>query len=151
MLLPQLDATQVFTLVKGVRGRCPFPPARSLILYYRYALTLPIAKPDPASAWHSELNTSLGTTTQNHDSEPPKSIRCEGSGGAAPGNTLNKALQTLLVSITFYISEGVRTWLSVINQTYSSLFWDTGLQGGWLLYQQHKFDRSHVVLSVGHI
>ena len=36
-------------------------------------------------------------------------LSCEGSGGAAPGDTLKKALQTFLVSITFYISEGVRT------------------------------------------
>ena len=35
------------------------------IWYYRYALTLCIAKPDPAYAWHSELNTSLRTTTRN--------------------------------------------------------------------------------------
>ena len=35
------------------------------IWYYRYALTLCIAKPDPAYASHSELNTSLGTTTRN--------------------------------------------------------------------------------------
>ena len=34
------------------------------IWYYRYALTLCITKPDPAYAWHSELNTSLGTTTR---------------------------------------------------------------------------------------
>ena len=44
------------------------------IWYYRYALTLHITKPDPAFSWHSELNTSLGTTTWNHDSEPTKSI-----------------------------------------------------------------------------
>ena len=50
---------------KRSEGRCPFPPCSLIILYYRYALTLHIAKPDPASAWHSELNTSLGTTTRN--------------------------------------------------------------------------------------
>ena len=75
MLLLLLDATQVFTLAKGVRGRCPFPLCSLTIWYYRYALTLHIAKPDPAYAWHSELNMSLGTTTRNHDLEPTKSIR----------------------------------------------------------------------------
>ena len=44
------------------------------IWYYRYALTLPIAEPDPTFSWLSELNTSLRTTTRNHDSEPPESI-----------------------------------------------------------------------------
>ena len=45
--------------------------------YYRSAINIPIAKPDPAFSCHSELNselnTSLGTTIRNHDSEPPKS------------------------------------------------------------------------------
>ena len=62
---------------------------------------------------------------------------CGGIGGAAPGDTLNKALKTL-VSITFYISEDVRTRFSVINLTYSPLFWDTGLQGVSLVYQQRR-------------
>ena len=65
MLLLLLDAARVFMLAKGVRGRCPFPPCSLTIWYYRYALTLCIAKPDPAYAWHSELNTSLRTTTRN--------------------------------------------------------------------------------------
>ena len=60
-----LDAARVFMLAKGVRGRCPFPPCLLTIWYYRYALTLCIAKPDPAYARHLELNTSLRTTTRN--------------------------------------------------------------------------------------
>ena len=69
-----LDAARVFTLAKGVRGRS-LPLCSLTIWYCRYALTLCIAKPDPAYASHSELNTSLRTTTRNQNSEPTKSIR----------------------------------------------------------------------------
>ena len=60
---------------KRSEGKVSLPPCLLTILYYHYALTLHIAKPDPAYAWHSELNTSLGTTTRNHNSEQTKSIR----------------------------------------------------------------------------
>ena len=60
---------------KRSEGKVSLPLCSLTIWYYRYALTLPIAEPDPAFSWHSELNTSLGTTTRNHGSEPPKSIR----------------------------------------------------------------------------
>ena len=75
------DATSIvgcnsgFHAGKRSEGKVSLPPCSLTILYYRYALTLHIAKPDPAYAWHSELNTSLGTTTRNHDSEPTKLIR----------------------------------------------------------------------------
>ena len=36
-------------------------------------------------------------------------LSCEGSGGAAPCDTLNKALQTLFGEYYFFISEDVRT------------------------------------------
>ena len=60
--------------VKRSEGKVSLPLCSLTIWSYRYALTLPITEPDPAFSWHSELNTSLGTTTRNHDSEPPKSI-----------------------------------------------------------------------------
>ena len=60
---------------KRSEGKVSLPLCSLTIWYYHYALTLHIAKPDPVYAWHSELNTSLGTTTRNHDSEPTKSIR----------------------------------------------------------------------------
>ena len=59
---------------KRSEGKVSLPLCSLTIWYYRYALTLHIAEPDPAFSWHSELNTSLGTTTRNHDSVPPKSI-----------------------------------------------------------------------------
>ena len=60
---------------KRSEGKVSFPLCSLTIWYYRYALTLHIAKPDPAFSWHSELNRSLGTMTLNQDSEPAKSIR----------------------------------------------------------------------------
>ena len=60
-----LDAARVFTLAKGSEGKVSLPLCSLTIWYYRYALTLRITKPDPTYAWHLELNTSLGTTTQN--------------------------------------------------------------------------------------
>ena len=60
---------------KRSEGKVSLPLCLLTIWYYCYALTLHIAKPDLAFSWHSELNTSLGTTTRNHDSEPTKSIR----------------------------------------------------------------------------
>ena len=56
---------------KRSEGKVSLPLCSLTNWYYRYALTLPIAKPDPAFSWHSELNTSLGTTIRNHDSEHP--------------------------------------------------------------------------------
>ena len=50
---------------KRSEGKVSLPLCSLTIWYYRYALTLLIAKPDPTHAWHSELNTSLGTTTRN--------------------------------------------------------------------------------------
>ena len=50
---------------KRSEGKVSLPLCSLTIWYYRYALTLLIAKPDPMHAWHSELNTSLGTTTRN--------------------------------------------------------------------------------------
>ena len=60
---------------KRSEGKVSLPLCSLTIWCYRYALMLPIAEPDLAFSWHSELNTSLGTTTRNHDSEPHKSIR----------------------------------------------------------------------------
>ena len=60
-----LDAARVFYAGKRSEGKVSLPLCSLTIWYYRYALTLLIAKPDPAHAWHSELNTSLGTTTWN--------------------------------------------------------------------------------------
>ena len=54
-----------FHASKRSEGKVSLPPYSLTIWYYRYALSLCIAKPDPASASHSELNTSLGTTTRN--------------------------------------------------------------------------------------
>ena len=65
MLLLLLDATRVFHAGKKSEGKVSLPLCSLTILYYRYALSLRIAKPDPAYAWHSELNTSLETTTRN--------------------------------------------------------------------------------------
>ena len=67
------DATSIvgcnsgFHAGKRSEGKVSLPLCLLTIWYYRYALSLHIAKPDPASAWHSELNTSLGTTTRNHN------------------------------------------------------------------------------------
>ena len=78
------DATSIVGCNSGLHagkrseGKVSLPLCSLTIWYYRYALTLHIDKPDPAYAWHSELNTSLGTTTRNHDSEPTKSIRYHG-------------------------------------------------------------------------
>ena len=62
---------------KRSEGKMSLPLCSLTNWYYCYALTLPIAKPDPAFSCHSELNselnTSLGTTIRNHDLEPPKS------------------------------------------------------------------------------
>ena len=60
-----LDAAQVFPTGKRSEGKVSLPLCSLTIWYYHYALTLHIAKPDPTHAWHSELNTSLGTTTRN--------------------------------------------------------------------------------------
>ena len=76
------DATSIvgcnsgFHAGKRSEGKVSLPLCSLTILYNRYALTLHIAKPDPAYAWHLEQNTSLGTTTRNHDSEPTNSVRC---------------------------------------------------------------------------
>ena len=65
------DATSIvgcsscFHAGKRSEGKVSLPPCSLTIGYYRYALTLCIAKPETAYAWHSELNTSLGTTTRN--------------------------------------------------------------------------------------
>ena len=83
--LSMKDATSIVGCNSGLHvgkrreGKVFLPPCSLTILYYCYALTLHITKPDPAYAWHSELNTSLGTTTQNHDSEPTKSIQLRGA------------------------------------------------------------------------
>ena len=75
------DATSIVGCNSGLHagkrseGKVSLPLCSLTICYYRYALTLHTAKPDPVVPWHSELNTSLGTTTRNHDSEPTKSIR----------------------------------------------------------------------------
>ena len=50
---------------KKSEGKVSLPLCSLTMWYYRYALTLRITKPDPAYAWHSELNTSLGTPTRN--------------------------------------------------------------------------------------
>ena len=79
--LSTTDATSIvgcnsgFYVGKRSEGKVSLPLCSLTIWYYRYALTLHTAKPDPAYAWHSELNTSLRTTTRNHNSEPTKSIR----------------------------------------------------------------------------
>ena len=71
MCLSTKDATSIvgcsscFHAGKRSEGKVSLPPCSLTIGYYRYALTLCIAKPDPAYAWHSELNTSLGTITRN--------------------------------------------------------------------------------------
>ena len=76
------DATSIvgcnsgFYAGKRSEGKVSLPLCSLTIWYYRYALSLRIAKPGPAYTWHSELNTSLGTTTRNHNSESTKSIRC---------------------------------------------------------------------------
>ena len=75
------DATSIVGCNSGLHagkrseGKVSLPLCSLTIWYYRYALTLHIAKPDPAYAWNSELNTTLGTTTRNHEWEPTKSIR----------------------------------------------------------------------------
>ena len=67
------DATSIvgcnlgFHAGKRSEGKVSLPLCSLTIWYYHYALSLCITKPDPASAWHSELNTSLGTTTRNHN------------------------------------------------------------------------------------
>ena len=50
---------------KRSEGKVSLPLCSLTIWYYHYALTLCITKPDPAYAWHMELNTSLGITTRN--------------------------------------------------------------------------------------
>ena len=77
------DATSIVGCSSGFHpgkrseGKVSLPLCSLTIWYYRYALTLCIAKPDPAYAWHSELNTSLGTTTRNQPNRfattPPSS------------------------------------------------------------------------------
>ena len=54
---------------KRSEGRVSPPLCSLTIWYYRYALTLCIAKPDLASASHSELNMSHGTTTRNQPNQ----------------------------------------------------------------------------------
>ena len=56
-------------------------------------------------------------------------------------DTLKKHYRSLWMCITFILFRGVRTWFSVINLAYSSLFWDTGLQDGWLCTSNVEFDR----------
>ena len=71
MCLSTKDATSIvgcsscFHAGKRSEGKVSLPLCSLTIWYYRYTLTLCIAKPDPAYSWHSELNTSLGTTTRN--------------------------------------------------------------------------------------
>ena len=70
MLLPQMGVTQVFTLAKRSEGKMSLPLCSLTNWYYRYALTLSIAKPDPAFSWHSEqtrhLEPRFGTSIRNH-------------------------------------------------------------------------------------
>ena len=79
------DATSIvgcnsgFHAGKRSEGKVSLPLCSLTIWYYRYALSLRIAKPDPASAWHSELNTSLGTTTRNHNQINSVPLNCERS------------------------------------------------------------------------
>ena len=56
---------------KRSERKVSLPLCSLTIWYYCNALTLCIAKPDPAYTWHLERNMSLGTTTRNQ----PKSIR----------------------------------------------------------------------------
>ena len=72
MLTLLLDAAQVFTLAKKSEGKVSLPLCLLTSWYFRYALTLHIAKPGPAYAWHSEPEH----ITWNHNSEPTKSICC---------------------------------------------------------------------------
>ena len=65
-----VGCSSCFHAGKMSEGKVSLPPCSLTIWYYRYALTLCIAKPDPACAWHSGLNMSLGTTTWNHNLEP---------------------------------------------------------------------------------
>ena len=60
-----VGCSSCFHAGKRSEGKVSLPLCSLTIWYYRYALTLCIAKPDPAYAWHSELNMSLGTTTRN--------------------------------------------------------------------------------------
>ena len=75
MCLSTKDATSIggcnsgFHAGKRSEGMVSLPLCSLTIWYYRYALTLCIAKPDPAYAWHSELNTSLRTTTRNQPNQ----------------------------------------------------------------------------------
>ena len=92
MCLSTKDATSTDGCNSGLHagkrseGKVSLPLCSLTIWYYRYALTLHIAKPDPAFSWHSELNTSLGTTTRNHGSEPTKSIRRQHCKHSEAGN-----------------------------------------------------------------
>ena len=70
-----VGCNSVLHVGKRSAGNVSLPLCSLTIWYYRYALTLLIAEPNPAYARHPELNTSLGTTTRNHDLEPTKSIR----------------------------------------------------------------------------
>ena len=62
---PVVGCSSGFHAGKRSEGKVSLPLCSLTIWYYCYALTLHIAEPDPAYAWHSELNTSLGTTTRN--------------------------------------------------------------------------------------
>ena len=71
MCLSSEDANSIvgccsgFHAGKRSEGKVSRPLFSLTSWYYRYALTLRIAKPEPAYAWHSELNMSLRTTTRN--------------------------------------------------------------------------------------
>ena len=69
MLTLLLDAAQVLHAGKRVRGS-NFPLWSLTSQYYRYTITPHIAKPGPAYTWHSEPEH----VTQNHNSEPTKSV-----------------------------------------------------------------------------
>ena len=56
---------------KRSEGKVSLPLCSLTSWYYRYALTLRIAKTDPVYAWHSEPEH----VTRNHNSEPTKSIQ----------------------------------------------------------------------------
>ena len=60
-----VGCSSVFHADKRSEGMVSLPLCSLTIWYYRYALTLCITKLDPAYAWYSELNRSLGTTTRN--------------------------------------------------------------------------------------
>ena len=62
---PVVGCSSDFHAVKRSEGKVSLPLCSLTIWYYHYAITLRIAEPDPVYAWHSELHTSLITTTRN--------------------------------------------------------------------------------------